>query len=166
MVILLAITVLSLAGMAWILVKMFLNLMQVQNITRRQVYYKYIKRPICRIHIKTLRIQRHFSGENDPALILKHQVRDKVEAFSRYSNTKGIDESVMGSESFRTEYLKTKLLELRSNVLEYLPEGNGRLKPTDVFMLEIYRRELRMLGWTPEPAKLDKLWIKKNEQSR
>jgi hypothetical protein len=97
-------------------------------------------------------------------MTLKNRVRDKIDAFSRYSQTNNVEDSVMGSENFRTEFLKAKLLELRTNVLDYLPEGNGRIKPADVFMLEILRRELRMLGWSPEPVDTSKLWLKKENE--
>ena len=164
MTFLLILTCLSLAGLGWILLKMFWNLMDLHDISPKHAYHKYVKRPICRVRIKTLRIQRHISGESDPHMTLKNRVRDKIDAFSRYSQTNNVEDSVMGSENFRTEFLKAKLLELRTNVLDYLPEGNGRIKPADVFMLEILRRELRMLGWSPAPVDTSKLWLKKENE--
>lgn len=75
-----------------------------------------------------------------------------------------LEESVIGSENFRIEFTKAKLLELKSNVSEYLSEEKGRLKPADIFLLEIFKRELRTLGWTPEPINVSGLWLKKSEK--
>ena len=129
-------------------------------ITQMQIYRKY-KRNVCRMRIKVFKIRR-FLRENDRNLILKHYAKEKINALSKYSRNP--EECVIGSKKFRIEFTKAKLLELKSNVFEYLSEDKGRLKPADVFLLEIFRRELRTLGWTPEPIDAAKLWLKKSEK--
>lgn len=161
MIFLLIIMYASVGGLCWILFKMIMNLAQIHNITLYQVYHKYIKRPVCKIHIKALRIQRNLSGLDDPNYTLRFHAKEKVEVYSKYSHSGNVEDSMMGSEDFRRDLLKAKLMELKTRVSDYLPESGGRLRPADIYWLELFRKELRMLGWTPEPIDKSKLWIKK-----
>jgi hypothetical protein len=160
MILLLIIMYASIAGLAWILFKMIMNLAQIHNITFYQVYHKYIKRPVCKVHIKALKIRRNLTGLDDPHATLRFYAKEKVEEFGKYCHSGKVEDSMMGSEDFRRELLKAKLLELKARVADYLPE-TGRLRPADIYWLELFRKELRMLGWTPEPVDKSKMWIKK-----
>jgi hypothetical protein len=124
-------------------------LLMEKQIDKNSIFYRYyhvgIKRPLCRTNLTFKKMNRNYNKSvyemTTNELIIYHgkDFYDMKRFDSYYAmETLSIERKI--------KFCKKEISNLKNEVVNYLQYTNGKVKPIDVYKLELFKKEIRELN--------------------
>jgi hypothetical protein len=135
-------TLIAICYVVWILME--------KQIDKDSIFYRYyhvgIKRPLCKTNLLFKKFNRShkyksvYQMTSDELIIHHGSAFYGLKRFDSYYALENL------SPENKIKFCKKEISTLRKEVISYLQYTNGKVKPTDVYKLEILKREIRELN--------------------